>query len=274
MKKIILYAFVCSLAFSCKKTANTATEKEVQLGDTIQTASGLSYYFIKKGNGRKIEEGSKVQVYTDLYINDADTTLWTTSTAADSLFTFYHQKTSLIEGFTEVHNYLSEGDEVVAIMPDSIAYGKEGRGTVPPSATLIYKPLIVKYVSEPKPLLSDTLYIITKTQSIAQATEFYDKIMASEEKNTYHTDIDLMVNDFLRQFTRDNLFAEQEAFANFLLTKTTDANYQRSLAFQAANAAEAQGKFKEAISYLEPWITKEPEEPYWQNKVNELKEKL
>ncbi len=63
---------------------------------------------------------------------------------------FIHGKTRLIKGFSELNNYLSEGDEVVAILPDSLAYGKAGRNGMPGGATLIYKPYIVRSVSEPE----------------------------------------------------------------------------------------------------------------------------
>ena len=94
--------------------------------------------FLKVGKGRKIEIGSKVKAYYDLYINDADTIDESTSTEKDSIFEFVHGKTPLIKGFSELNNYLIEGDEVIAIIPDSLAYGEES------NETLIYKPYIVK----------------------------------------------------------------------------------------------------------------------------------
>ena len=98
--------------------------------------------------------------------------------------------------------------------------------------------------------------------------------MSSEEKNSYHSDMDLIVNNLLRSLGRDSLFVEVEAFSKFLMLKTNDSNHQRTLAFQAASAAEAQMKYKEAISYLEPWAEKEPDQPWWKNKIAELNKKL
>ena len=273
MKKLVVILSIIVVVFSCKNK-NSVVSIETSLGDTIQTASGLKYYYLNRGNGKKINEGSKVAVYTDLYLNDSDSVFWTTSTASDSLFTFYHKKTSLIKGFSELHNYLVEGDEVIAILPDSIAYGKEGRNGVPPAATLVYNPLIVNSVSEPKILLSDSIFSIVTTQDIEAGKKFYEKVMTSEVKNIFHTDMDLMVNNLLRSLLRDSLYAETESFAKFLLTKTNDNMHQRTLAFQASSAAEAQENYEVAISYLEPWAKKEPEQPWWKNKINELKGKL
>ena len=216
MQKLLLILSIATFIFSCNKSANK-TNKEVMLGDTIQTESGLKYFYLKHGEGRKIEESSKVSIYTDLYINDSDSTFWTTATASDSLFTFYHKKTPLIKGFSELHNYLVEGDKVIAMLPDSIAYGKKGRRGVPPAATLIYNPLIIKYVSTPKVLLSDTLYTITKTLGVESATQFYNKVMTSKEKNAYHSDMDLMVNNFITALGKDSLFVEIETFANYFM---------------------------------------------------------
>lgn len=273
MRNLSLLLSLCVFIFSCNDSTDKA-DKTTSINDTIQTESGLRYYYLKRGDGRKIKESSKVSVFTDLYLNDSDSIFWTTSTASDSLFTFYHKKTSLIKGFTELHNHLVEGDEVVAYLPYSIAYGKEGNRGVPPEATLVYNPLIVKSVSEPKALLSDSLYSITKFKGVQSATEFYDQIMFSEDKNAYHSDMDLMLNGFIRSLGKDSMYLEIEAFANFFMTKTDIVGHQRTLAFQAAGAAEAQGKYREALAYLEPWAAKEPDQPWWQNKINELKEKL
>ena len=118
MKKTIALIITLGVLTACNYEKKG--ERNITLGDTITTASGLKYAFLKEGAGRKIEIGSKVKIYTNLYLNDADTTIWTTATAKDSTFNFIHGKSSLIKGFTEVHNYLVEGDEIIAILPEAI----------------------------------------------------------------------------------------------------------------------------------------------------------
>ena len=123
------------LLASCKEKPTTADDATA-LGDTITTSSGLKYLYLKKGNGQKIEMGSMVVSYTDLYIKELDSLLWTTSTMHDSVFKFIQEKETMIKGFTELNSYLVEGDEVVAVLPDSIAYGKEDHNGLPGGSTL------------------------------------------------------------------------------------------------------------------------------------------
>lgn len=130
--------------FSCKsqkRSAEQASEKKI---DTLETASGLRYYYVKKGDGQEVEPGSTVGAFLNLRVKDK--VVWTTASAPDSLFTFTAGRTRLIKGFTEMALLLREGDEVVAIMPPSIAYGSKGMaGFVPPNATIVYAPFrIVK----------------------------------------------------------------------------------------------------------------------------------
>ena len=82
MQKLLSLLFIIIFIFSCNRTSEKADKKNA-LGDTIQTSSGLKYYYLKRGDGKKIEKTSKVSVYTDLYMNDSDSVFWTTSTAAD-----------------------------------------------------------------------------------------------------------------------------------------------------------------------------------------------
>jgi len=111
--------------------------QSVSLGDTIQTASGLKYLYLKKGDGPKVEPGCKVGTYLSLKVNDK--VVWNTDESPDSLFTFIADSTRLIKGFTEVSLLLREGDEIIAILPDSLAYGAKGAGDIiPPYSTLVY----------------------------------------------------------------------------------------------------------------------------------------
>lgn len=54
--------------------------------------------------------------------------IWSTDEEPDSVFSFVQSGTGLIKGALELYPLLQEGDEVVAIMPDSIAYGSKGVG--------------------------------------------------------------------------------------------------------------------------------------------------
>ncbi len=122
---------------------------ETQLGDTIQTASGLKYLYLKKGDGPKVVPGAKVGTYLSLMVNDS--VVWNTNELPDSLFNFVADSTRLIKGFTEVSLLLREGDEIVAVLPDSLAYGAKGAGDIiPPFSTLIYDQFKVVKVELPE----------------------------------------------------------------------------------------------------------------------------
>ncbi len=126
-----------------------ATSSVPQLGDTIQTASGLKYLYLKRGDGPKIEPGARVGTYLSLMVNDS--VVWNTNELPDSLFTFVADSTRLIKGFTEVSLLLREGDEIVAVLPDSLAYGTKGAGDIiPPYSTLVYDQFKVVSVELPE----------------------------------------------------------------------------------------------------------------------------
>lgn len=267
MKKLITLFLISATILSCK--TEKKSDRNIVIGDTITTSTGLKYAFLKEGFGRKIEEGSKVKVYTDLYLNDADTTIWKTSDTPDSLFTFIHKKTSLITGFTELHNYLREGDEVIGILTHQLAYGEKGRGSVPPKATLVYNPLIVKSVSKSKEVLTDTLVAITKKDGIEKTIQFYEN--ASSDK--YHTEIEDVL-DVLNEFRKDSSYVSLEKFSDYLFPKIKDENTKQSLYYFRALSLENQGKIKEAIQIVEPLSKEKLNQQYWVNSLKSLKEKL
>ncbi|WP_430817419.1 FKBP-type peptidyl-prolyl cis-trans isomerase [Carboxylicivirga sp. RSCT41] len=146
MKSLLLLITSTLVLASCQfKSAQSEGEKA---DDIILTASGLQYYYVRKGDGPKVEPGCKVGTYLSLKVEDS--VVWNTNELPDSLFTFVADSTRLIKGFTEVSLLLREGDEIVAILPDSLAYGAKGAGDViPPHATLVYDVFKVVKVEAP-----------------------------------------------------------------------------------------------------------------------------
>lgn len=266
MKNIVILLLIVFTGLSCSTNKKDSHNRNIILNDTITTSSGLKYIFLKEGNGRKIEIGSKVKAYYDLYINDADTIAETTSTEKDSIFEFIHGISPLIKGFSELNNYLIEGDEVIAIIPDSLAYGKKS------NETLVYNPYIIKYVPEPKEMLNDTLYTITTTQDGEKAIKLYEKILSSDLKNNYHTDIDQMIN-LLTKLKKDSLHSESEYLADYFSKKTEDGFMSEYFLSFKLTALEGQGKYEEAITLIEPLVEKGNYKELWRKHLNRLKEK-
>jgi hypothetical protein len=267
MKNILIPLLIVFTGLSCSNNKNDFHNRNITLNDTITTSSGLKYVFLKEGEGRKIEIGSKVKAYYDLYINDVDTIYESTASQKDSIFEFIHGISPVIEGFSELNNYLVEGDEVIAIIPDSLAYGEES------NETLIYNPYIIKYVPEPKKMLSDTLYTITSAENAKSAIYFYEKVLNSDLKNTYHTDIFQMIS-LMEKFSKDSLHVESEYLADYFILKTEDPSLNEYFKYFKLMALEGQGKFKEGIVFIEPLTKQGNYKELWQKHLKRLNEKL
>jgi len=276
IKKLTFLLIMVLGMFSCSngKTKNSDQKKDVALMDTITTSSGLKYFYLKKGNGRKIEIGSMVKSYTNLYVEGADTALWTTDSEKDSLFTFIYENHSMIKGFIELNNYLVEGDEVVAILPDSIAYGKKGTGSIPAGATLVYNPYGIKSVSKPKINIADTLFQIASSHNGKDAISFYENIRKSKLNNKYHTDIDIIYWPLFSKLVKDSLYVQTEILADYFEGLTEDSNTIEDLKSFKISSLVGQGKIQEAISKIERYIKEENDSEFWKKKLNKLQEKI
>lgn len=147
-RKPLCFFIAVLFIMSCTHSNKISNSNRIARSDTIQTESGLKYFYIHKGNGRKVETGSEVGACLSLMVKDS--VVWTSFNEKDSLFTFIANRDPLIKGFTEMVMLLREGDEVVAVLPYSLGYGAKGKGPIPPFATLVYDKFKIVKVSEPK----------------------------------------------------------------------------------------------------------------------------
>jgi peptidylprolyl isomerase len=175
------------LAISIWSCSGERTDREIVVGDTITTESGLKYIYTKIGTGRPVETGSKVWTYLALEVNGKE--IWNTNGPPDSSFVFVAGKDRMIKGFTEVTLKLREGDEIVAILPPQLAYGEKGAGSdIPPNATLVYTKYKMKKVNEPKLSLSDTLFAAMQTGGIRKMIDTRHRILNSPDTSKYYYD--------------------------------------------------------------------------------------
>lgn len=262
---------ILMLLASCKEKSTT-TDDATALGDTITTATGLKYLYIKKGNGQKIEMGSMVVSYTDLYIKELDSLLWTTSTMNDSVFKFIQEEETMIKGFTELNSYLVEGDEVIAVLPDSIAYGKEDHNGLPGGSTLVYDPYVVKKVTPKKEVITDTLVQIIKTKKVDDALRFYEEERKKAAQSPFHTDIDVIYMGLLTKMAQDSLATEILQVADYMEAQTSDSNTLFALQTVQVYALQMQGKVEEALAEAQTYAANSDSENevYWQNRLAEL----
>ncbi len=107
------------------------------------TQSGLYYIETKKGTGLKPEIGDSVTVHYEgkLITNQP----FDSSIKRNQPFTFLYGDTSLIAGWTEGISYMQQGGVAQLIIPSTLAYGKDGLGSViPPYSTLIFDIYLLK----------------------------------------------------------------------------------------------------------------------------------
>jgi len=268
MKKpaAILFLFIF-INISCNAN-RTNTANTIELGDTIQTESGLKYYYVEQGNGRKIESGAKVSTYLSLKINDS--IVWTSDNDTDSLFTFIMNGTVLIKGFNEMSMRLRQGDEIVAIIPDSLGYGDEGSGdVVPPNATLIYDKFKVIQVDEPRSFLADTLFSTIKKQGTVKAIERNKTISTSADSINYHKGLQQYYYTW-EKLTNESMHQEAADIAMYFSSSTKN-RWMHSLMIQSLSNL---GQTERAIDSLETMLKVTPDNVYLGNMLKELQEKL
>lgn len=267
MKRIYAIAttlIVCLSACQFKPAA----KQDQNLKDTIETASGLKYFYLKRGDGRHIEKGAKVGTYLSLKVDDK--VVWNTDELPDSLFTFVADYSRLIKGFTEMSLLLREGDEVVAILPSAIAYGTKGAGAIiPPNATLVYDHFKVVSVETPKTCLSDTLYAVFKADGMESMLNTYHQIVSGDEADQYHTDEEQLVRVWY-QLTGDSLYQQAAHYA----MKMGEAVNSPYLKLKGVESLEKSGKKAQALEIIKHLLTADPENEELAAKLEKLEAEL
>ena len=122
-------------------------------------------------------------------------------------------------------------------------------------------------------MLGDTLYIITTTSNAKDAIIYYEKVMNSELKNNYHTGIFEMTS-LLEKIKGDSLHSESEYLANYFINKTEDSDLIEWFKYFKLIALEGQGKYKEAITLVQPLLENGNYKELWQTNLKRLIEKL
>jgi len=226
--------------YSCKidkKSSDTTTKAK----DTITTASGLKYFYITKGAGRKVVPGAKVTAMLSLKVKDS--VIWTSYAAKDSCFTYIADRGGVIRGYNEMAMLMREGDDVAAFLPGAIAYGEKGSGKIiPPNATLEYNQFKIVRVGEPKLVLSDSLFQALKNKDIAKMKSIYKQITTTKDSVLYHRGTS-QLNALWRKLRRASMFKEGFEAFTYLGRVTDNATFK----FYVIRSLENQGKITAAI---------------------------
>jgi FKBP-type peptidyl-prolyl cis-trans isomerase len=102
-----------------------------------ETASGLRYKIIQKGDGKKAEKGQMVSVHYKGQL--ADGTVFDSSYKRNQPLDFQVGVGQVIPGWDEGICLLQVGDKARLVIPSNLAYGSAGAGgVIPPNATLVF----------------------------------------------------------------------------------------------------------------------------------------
>ncbi|MEM7087224.1 MAG: peptidylprolyl isomerase [Bacteroidota bacterium] len=102
-----------------------------------ETASGLRYQIIQKGEGKKAEKGNQVSVhYKGMF---ADGKEFDNSYKRGNPIQFPVGMGNVIAGWDEGIQLLHVGDKARFVIPSNLGYGPNGAGgVIPPNATLVF----------------------------------------------------------------------------------------------------------------------------------------
>ena len=102
-----------------------------------ETASGLRYQIIQKGEGKKAEKGHTVSVHYKGQL--ADGTVFDSSYKRNAPLDFQVGVGQVIAGWDEGICLLNVGDKARLVIPSDLGYGATGAGgVIPPNATLVF----------------------------------------------------------------------------------------------------------------------------------------
>jgi peptidylprolyl isomerase len=101
------------------------------------SSSGLVFLIEKKGEGSRPEEGSAVSLhYTGTLRKDGST--FDSSRDRNQPLQFNYKVNKMIPGFEEGIALIGQGGVIKVVIPYFQAYGKAGRGPIPPYADLVF----------------------------------------------------------------------------------------------------------------------------------------
>jgi peptidylprolyl isomerase len=101
------------------------------------SSSGLVFLIEKKGEGIRPEEGSAVSLhYTGTLRKDGST--FDSSRDRNQPLQFNYKVNKMIPGFEEGIALIGQGGVIKVVIPYFQAYGKAGRGPIPPYADLVF----------------------------------------------------------------------------------------------------------------------------------------
>lgn len=106
------------------------------VGETITSASGLSYVFTKQGTGPRPLPGDVMVIHGIGRFTEGKE-FWNTRTDGVP-YEYTPGVDRVIRGFEEGMREVREGDRIVITMKPDLAYGERGNRDIPPNTTLVF----------------------------------------------------------------------------------------------------------------------------------------
>ena len=126
-----------------KEKARAKAELDKISAGFLETASGLRYQMIQKGNGKQAFKGAKVSVHYKGQLTNG--MVFDESYKRKQPIDFTVGVGQVIEGWDEGILLLQEGDKARFVIPSNLGYGSRGAGgVIPPDATLIFDVELMK----------------------------------------------------------------------------------------------------------------------------------
>ncbi len=269
--KFNLYLLISLFLLSaCSEPSGSMEEAET--GDTIQTESGLQYVFLKRGEGKKAEKGSRLETKLSLMVEDS--VVWNSYEAPDSLFSFILGYDPVISGFEEMAYLMREGDNVLAILPDSLAYGDDGAGDViPPNATLVYDRYEIVSASDPKIPLADTLATFYEQGGVDLVIASYEEIKSTESVVDFHMELEPLFR-FIQGMIEEEKYEDSEELSKYFLSESNNLNDRQTFRYALLLTYEGKGDYKKALALVNEALEEEPDESFLLDKKEELEGKI
>jgi peptidylprolyl isomerase len=106
-----------------------------------KTASGLKYQMLVEGTGEQAKVGKRVSAHYAGWLTDGKPFDNSYSRGQPLEWTL---GSMVIQGWTEGVGLMKEGGKAIFVIPPELAYGKGGRGPIPPDATLVFQIELLK----------------------------------------------------------------------------------------------------------------------------------
>ena len=149
MKFVILAVAIALVAFYFIKNANgkKASLENIEIGNSfltankanpgvVETASGLQYQIVKKGDG-SVHPSANSTVKVHYHGTLLDGTVFDSSVERNEPISFPLNR--VIKGWTEGLQLMVAGDTFKFFIPSNLAYGNAATGKIKPGSVLIFE---------------------------------------------------------------------------------------------------------------------------------------